>query len=1030
MDDITLIANSGIQLYKCVVEIDKNDKTNRMFHEWWDEEVQQWKCELVYQLKSSEAIYRWSDMEEHHFIDYDGVLKESEEIILKNQKPIFSGNIETSSENQVNVLFNMKLSDSKNLFNEFFDKWLPLPMLEKDAQNGVELYHYDWCRCKIIPKVDVSENTDRLSLDILIAFDTRAGYLQPDSIELDNRYTSEYPIFVGQESKKNFNLCNKPSMLMGFCAYDDIEKYLMKIIHNTTDIEQIDLKKVKYHYNFFASYILLLEILSKQIQNTFVLIRDKDVQDILVDMVVDIGNSRTSAILFDEQDFTKVKPLSLQNFTIPVKDGKLNSPNDPFDMRLAFRCVSFGDWSSIKDSTQFTWPSFVSLGKEAEYLTHEIKLSNYNDEYLSTYSSPKRYLWDDKRKKEEWRCVVLDNTDDNEEKLLPRIVGVSNYFDDDGTVAKDGFGYGYHYSRKSLMTFAFMEILSQANLQINSFEYRENYNYKNKPRCLNKIILTVPTAISKQEQKSLYDCLSDAIYCLEKFYKRHFQIQIIPKLDTKYWSFDEATCSQFVYLYGMLTEIYKNSFKDFFETYVNEEQLKKGKIKLNIGSVDIGAGTTDVMVCSYEYVDDNITTLRPDPLFWDSFNFAGDDMLQTLISNILIQGPSGIIYSELSSRGYLGDAITDKLSHYFEPERNGVSFIERLMCCDFNLQVLLPVMYYFLNLFSKDLPDMSLSFDDIFVNGVSSKPSDEVMNSFKEHFGFALEDIKWRYQRDLLSKNIEATMGSFIEVISSLLYDNHCDIVLLSGRPTSLSTIQKLFRENFAVDPNRLIILTNHRIGKWYPFSNADGFIKDTKSIVPIGAMIGYLSSNAGGYNGFSLDLSLLGQKMVPTTDYFFVRRANKQSIQYFITPTKQTGEIESVNSFPLYICSKHCDIISYPSRPFYILSFDDDNIRERIKKQMQQKSMDITDKQLQYEVTSYMDKQKENWPLKFIVDRDDIENKEQLSVESVYGKDGNEITKSDYSLTIQSLNDPNCYWLDSGEFEINNTENSNYRKK
>lgn len=42
------------------------------------------------------------------------------------------------------------------------------------------------------------------------------------------------------------------------------------------------------------------------------------------------------------------------------------------------------------------------------------------------------------------------------------------------------------------------------------------------------------------------------------------------------------------------------------------------------------------MISKYSYIKGDVTTITPDPKFYDSFYFAGDDMLYALIKNILI----------------------------------------------------------------------------------------------------------------------------------------------------------------------------------------------------------------------------------------------------------------------------------------------------------------------------------------------------------------------------------------------------------
>lgn len=56
------------------------------------------------------------------------------------------------------------------------------------------------------------------------------------------------------------------------------------------------------------------------------------------------------------------------------------------------------------------------------------------------------------------------------------------------------------------MTFAFLEMLTQANSQINSEDYRVDVGWKSLPRKIKRIIVTCPTAMSKIEREALVKC--------------------------------------------------------------------------------------------------------------------------------------------------------------------------------------------------------------------------------------------------------------------------------------------------------------------------------------------------------------------------------------------------------------------------------------------------------------------------------------------------------------------------------------------
>ena len=1015
MNAYSLIANSGIQFYNCRLEIDLKSQTKQLFHEWFDEEEVQTNLEFAYLLKECNKIVRMADLEKCGFLDDDGKLTvtEKEVLAVPNLEVLHEGDFDEDA----GELFYMQLSNKFSKIESLLNQWLPLPYFELDTVGNFNNGPYNWVRCKLIPRE--TERQDALLVDVLLAFDTRSIYEEPDTY-------AECPCFRDSEKEKNFKLTGKALSLLSFCSGKNswVRSYLMNLVHGVTELDDIKLDPNKdgnkYKYSFLATYLLLVHYISKcNVLPAVRLMRDRGVKHIDEEMIIDIGNSRTAAVLFEDGDFTKVKPLRLQNFTFPITNkGELNRTQESFDMRVAFQKVSFGE-NTMVGSTQFVWPSLVRLGQEADYLTHETVGIAEGDEILSTYSSPKRYLWDYKPRQEEWRCVKVTSNGRNE---VPLLEGINNYFNDDGSIDEDGLGSGLHYSRRTLMTLAFMEIISQAQVQINSFEFREFHGKTSTPRRIDKVILTCPTAMSKEEQVSLHNSLKEALMVLNKFNgnldgtSTAMDVKVIPELkrntDNPQWIFDEATCSQFVYLYGEYIETYLSNSQEFFNLYGKNREDKDSVV---IGSFDIGAGTSDIMVCRYDFKEDNPSRMKPIPLFWDSFDYAGDDMLKVLIENVLLQGKHGIIERELVNRGKDEAEIRGLLYQFFGSDNNSLSFRDRTLRRDFNLQVCVPVLNRFLDLLSKDVAYREITFNDIFENNM---PSELVVSRFKEHFGFALDEIRWIYDGKVMSNIIERTMNDLLENVASVMYAQDCDLVILSGRPTSLRPIKDIFLKYFAVDPNRLIVLNKHRIGRWYPFADESGYLTNSKSVVPVGAMIGYLASNAGGLNGFSLDLSELGMLLKPTTDYYVLKDEHVNKNECFITPDKNDGEIV-VNSLPAYIGSKQFDIPLYPVRPFYVLELDINRIMEKLVKQNSNKR--LTDAEKQYIFKDYKDKLMAKCPLVFTFERDDFEeNKESLRISSIEGEGNESVPTIDFALTIQSLNDPDCYWLDSGAFNIN----------
>ena len=83
----------------------------------------------------------------------------------------------------------------------------------------------------------------------------------------------------------------------------------------------------------------------------------KGKHDIYVDLVLDIGNSRTCGILFEEGEFTKGKMLELRDLSSPW----IFYENKTFDMRVVFRKADFGN-DIVLDEEMFQWKSFVRKG--------------------------------------------------------------------------------------------------------------------------------------------------------------------------------------------------------------------------------------------------------------------------------------------------------------------------------------------------------------------------------------------------------------------------------------------------------------------------------------------------------------------------------------------------------------------------------------------------------------------------------------------------------------------------------------------
>jgi len=606
-----------------------------------------------------------------------------------------------------------------------------------------------------------------------------------------------------------------------------------------------------------------------------------------------------------------------------------------------------------------------------------------------TFSSPKHYVWDNKPQQKPWGYVVLKQETDRQ----MWIEGISNYIQSDGTInhVSGNAAHNTNYSRKTLMTLAYLEIIAQSEMQVNSYSYRNSWGDEQVMRRIDRVIISCPTTMSREEQTFLRKCAEDAIQLLYLFYgntNRQTPI-VLPSYRKKVgeeWIYDEATCAQFVFLYSEISKRYLNNVRDYFELF-GKKRNDLGdyeKKSLTVGSVDIGAGTTDVMVAAYQYDDANMhCRLTPVPLFWESFySVAGDHLLKEMIRQLIIEEADSALAKKLKEVGREKEA-SDLNFKFFGEDTAEKTVPSRQLRNKFNLQVSMPVVQHFLELVHTDEMEKEVRFDDIFKD---NRPTKQVLDHFKNHFGFSVEDIVWLYKRDVVSKIIEKTFDGLAGKISMLLAYYGCDFVVLSGRPSSLKPLADLFLKYYPVPPNRLIALNDYRVGNWYPAKTRDGTIENTKSVVVIGAMLGCYGVTMGKLSGFSFDLDVLKDQLLPTSNYFYYLNN-----PVFPVDVDSLGSI-MINTLPVRIDCRQFDNASYPSRPMYKLDYDvskPEAVINRIKGLM---------------------------PLEITLQRDPVD-REKIKITDVTGINGDHFLPEYFTLHIQSISEDENHWLDTGIF-------------
>ena len=935
----------------------------------------------------------------------------------------------------INSMQSFRVKDPNNSFGMvtafelLLNKWLPMPMFKKEVDGITSSYPMGWCRMKM-ERIGQADKKGVERFRLTWAFDTE---LSTDPLSTFRPYFSEY-----DGDNVEYCMCNKADLLLNFVSSDEDFHAFADYLAATFGIDpKDDSRKYKAFYIYFLNFIRLSGGAPE------ITLHHKPKSDIFVDLVLDIGNSRTCGILFEEGAFTKGKMLALRDLTTP----HITYENKTFDMRIVFRKADFGN-DIVLDEEMFKWSSFVRIGEEARKLVYRSLEEEGLSEKTTNYSSPKRYLWDNKPFNGLWENLIT--TDDPSNVMLTNEIsgyGLSKLFQSDGTYAPDKANQGFslnldrgdhHYSRSSLMTFAFIEIFQHAITQINSVEYRNMWGNVDCGRYLRNVIITCPTAMPLKEQVFLRQSAADAFDAITRCMPEIKPVEIIPgakalkntdpyaEINTRVWTYDEASCCQLVYLYAEIAQRYSGEIHKFFDLkgHVRPELQEQGYTKkaLTIGTIDIGAGTTDIIVCSYEYEGEGRSKITPTPLFWDSFYIAGDDILRNIVQNVVIEGKEhghatlGNISSALTARmlamtndelralpccenvvykSKVNDicstvdeqyrkeklaAFASNLIHdFFGSDSSMMSYRDRRCRNDFNTQISVPIAQRMMELLRTHRPSRLYTFEELFAD---IKPADYLLDYFADHFGFRFEELNWRFDPKEISEIVKSTMEPLMKQLALVLYTQQCDIIVLAGRPTSLDPITELFIKYVPTAPDRLIRLNEYRVGSWFPTADGQGYFYDQKSIVAVGGMVGYLASH-NGLKDLVIDFSKMIKKMGSTANYIGVYNTRRQQVtEAVLTPTNASAAL-TLSVFPAFLGCRQFDSSIYQARPLYAIY---------------NRGAAST--------------------LQIRLSRSYNEDRELIVIEEATDSEYRN-RKNDLEFVLQSLADDGKHWLDKGEFEL-----------
>jgi len=604
----------------------------------------------------------------------------------------------------------------------------------------------------------------------------------------------------------------------------------------------------------------LLEILAPLLPKIR-LSRIETSQPISVSLVLDLGNSRSTALLVEGRDSGVFGvPLEMRNLSNPVETSQ-----EAFDSRITF-LPSPWDKAVFPTATgdSFQWPSVARMGREA--LDRALETPH---RYQCTLSGPKRYLWDDRQTDERWHFaqkigqVAAGPNGGGEHrpvfgrilKYIPEESG-GRYLRDDGpqTPADP------RYAPRSMMMFAIVEILCQAYAQINGAQYRMFQGKEANPRVLKHLVLTYPSAMRQEEQRVYEDLVRNAVIltCFVLNIRPDLRPNCVDAAKNAFERFlfiDEALAAQMVFVYQEASGTFSGSMEELISVYGHVP--KDGPAKLRVASVDIGGGTSDVMIAEYEdKLPGTGTSLSITKLFQDGVGIAGDEVCRAIVEDVIFPQ----ILQQLPTQASKG-----KLLHLFGEGDAGHGSAWRTLRARLVPYLWLPLARcYWAVAEGFSLPDsapekmylLTYVFEIFGLPGISAQvlgEADRFLESEVEGFP-GIENLFLKFDAREVERAIERVLREPLRRYADILAQFDVDLLVLAGRTAALPCIKDLFTKEMPVPPPRIKAMARYRVGEWYPSKWKDqGHIRDPKSTVTAGAAVLHLASK-NKLPGFLID--------------------------------------------------------------------------------------------------------------------------------------------------------------------------------
>lgn len=525
---------------------------------------------------------------------------------------------------------------------------------------------------------------------------------------------------------------------------------------------------------------------------------------------------------------------------------------------------------------RFKQLSPVVLGAEAGE-----ELANPLDNGFNWLSSPKRYVWDDRRLGTSgmpyWTMYPNEWHREREAALLSGEFSVFTPEHDqlgdwpdhsipptewDEGLSKPVLGSAPNWPRREALKWAALHIFESAYRTINSVWWRE-YRQKNLERRLRDVYVVFPPGWTIDEI-TLYRSLWT--YAARIFATSRFDLRDAQKFTPRVlFDLDEAFAPQLAIVFSIVRHLNGRS-AEFLRLFGS---VRASHSSARVMTLDIGGGTTDVAIIEYTANgSDRDESLNTSLLFRDSLSLAGDELVRRIIEHLLLPRIGERCCTTDLQRDSFAQAcvaLPDKAES--EARRVGVAR-------DVFWPIVLRWLQYFGKPFAEQGASASISPVDCGVTIDAWSDFGDILSKKAILLPGDLYFSELSIDRSEIEQVVREWFRPIGETFSTVFARLDCDLLLLTGKTSELPAVIELARFAFPISSDRLIPAKNFYAGDWLPLSQ-HGMIPDAKLTTAIGgalyvAMKRMLGSGSGIHPPKALGKQKLWWGIVrPTSDRF-----------------------------------------------------------------------------------------------------------------------------------------------------------------